>query len=350
MPPPRATAPKFDSDTIAMLVTVRDWLRFAVSAFTSQGLVYGHGTATAMDEAAFLILETLHLPIDQLEPWLDARLTHPERMGLAAIIAARISTRKPAPYLTNSAYIRGHRFYVDERVIVPRSYIGELLEGGLEGIVPDAEADAEVDAGAVVRILDLCTGGGSLAILAALAYRQAHVDAVDISADALEVATRNVRDYGLGARITQIQMQRIDPPQEVIGAFRDVQAARADKERSINEANTYRNQVLPRAKGEASAIIQRGEAYKAQTVAIAKGDAQRFDQVYEQYSKAKDITAQRLYIETMENVLKSASKVMVDKSSQGVVPYLPLPELKPGMRPAPPAAAPVVSAPSGGTR
>jgi len=172
-----------------------------------------------------------------------------------------------------------------------------------------------------------------------------------VEQDTKDLLQKILDEYGLGARITQIQLQRVDPPQEVIGAFRDVQAARADKERNINEANTYRNQVLPRAKGEASAIIQRGEAYKAQTVAIAKGDAQRFDQVYEQYSKAKDITAQRLYIETMENVLRNASKVMVDKSSQGVVPYLPLPELKPGVRPAPPlAAAPVVSAPSGGTR
>jgi len=172
-----------------------------------------------------------------------------------------------------------------------------------------------------------------------------------VEQDTKDLLQKILDEYGLGARVTQVQLQRVDPPQDVIGAFRDVQAARADKERNVNEANTYRNQVLPRANGEASAIVQRGEAYKAQTVATAKGDAQRFDQVYEQYSKAKDITAQRLYIETMENVLRNASKVMVDKSSQGVVPYLPLPELRPGVRPAPPpAAAPVVSAPSGGTR
>ena len=181
-------------DTIAMLVTLRDWLRYAVSRFNAAGLAYGHGTADAVDEAAFLILETLHLPVDQLEPWLDARLTIPERQALAEIIEARITTRKPASYLTKSAYIRGRRFYVDERVIVPRSYIGELLDGGLDDIVPEP--------GAVSRILDLCTGGGSLAILAALAFPQAHVDAVDISADALEVAARNVADYGLGDRVT----------------------------------------------------------------------------------------------------------------------------------------------------
>ena len=181
-------------ETIAMLVTLRDWLRYAVSRFNAAGLVYGHGTADAVDEAAFLILETLHLPVDQLEPWLDARLTIPERQALAEIIEARITTRKPASYLTKSAYIRGRRFYVDERVIVPRSYIGELLDGGLDDIVPET--------GAVSRILDLCTGGGSLAILAALTFPQAHVDAVDISADALDVAARNVADYGLGDRVT----------------------------------------------------------------------------------------------------------------------------------------------------
>jgi len=159
-------------------------------------------------------------------------------------------------------------------------------------------------------------------------------------------------EYGLGVRVTQVQLQRVDPPQDVIGAFRDVQAARADKERNVNEANTYRNQVLPRAKGEASAIIQRGEAYKAQTVARAKGDTQRFNQVYDQYVKAKDITAERLYIETMEDVLRNASKVMIDKNGgSGVVPYLPLPELKPGVRTAPPPpSAPVVSTPTGGTK
>ena len=139
-------------------------------------------------------------------------------------------------------------------------------------------------------------------------------------------------EYGLGVRINNIQLLRVDPPQEVIPAFRDVQAARADKEKSINEANTYRNQVLPRAKGEAEAIIQRGEAYKAEIVARASGDAQRFTQVYEQYDKARDITTERLYLDTMEEVLRNVNKVLVDKNASGtggVLPYLPLPELKP---------------------
>src|SRR4029077_11761219 len=136
----------------------------------------------------------------------------------------------------------------------------------------------------------------------------------------LDMTARGPRSAGLTA-------QRVDPPQEVIGAFRDVQAARADKEKNINEANTYRNQVLPRAQGEAASIIQRAEGYKATTVARAKGDVQRFDQVYEQYNKAKDITTERLYLETIEEVLRNSTKVMVDKNStaSGVLPYLPLP-------------------------
>lgn len=181
-------------DPIDDLVTLRDWLRYATSRFCAEGLVFGHGTATALDEAAFLILSALHLPIDQLEPWLDARLTRAERARIASLVDARITTRKPAPYLVNAAWIRGRRFYVDERVIVPRSYIGELLDtGALAAVLPDPDS--------VVRVLDLCTGSGCLAILAAAAFPDAAVDAVDISADALEVAARNVADYGLADRI-----------------------------------------------------------------------------------------------------------------------------------------------------
>jgi membrane protease subunit HflK len=148
-------------------------------------------------------------------------------------------------------------------------------------------------------------------------------------------------EYGQGVRISQIQLLRVDPPQEVIGAFRDVQAARADKERNINEANTYRNQQLPRANGDAAAIVQRAEAYKAQTVARSKGDVQRFTQVYEQYAKARDITTERIYLETIEEVMRNVNKVLVDKSAAGpgVIPYLPLPRLD-GTQPAPPRIAP----------
>jgi ribosomal protein L3 glutamine methyltransferase len=178
------------------LLTVRDWLRYAVSSFTAAGLVYGHGTANALDEAAYLILHTLHLPIDQLDPWLDARLLRGERQALRAIIDTRIATRKPASYLTKEAWIQGHAFYVDERVIVPRSYIGELLEGGLDGVVADPNT--------VGRVLDLCTGSGCLAILAALRFGNAHVDASDVSREALQVAARNVSAYGLQERLALV--------------------------------------------------------------------------------------------------------------------------------------------------
>jgi ribosomal protein L3 glutamine methyltransferase len=185
-------------DRLQMLHTVRDWLRNAVSRFNAAGLAFGHGTGNALDEAAFLILTTLHLPVDELEPWLDARLTSAERRAIEGVIVARIESRKPAPYLVNAAWIGPHRFHVDERVIVPRSYIGELLvRGGLEAVLPEPDA--------VRKILDLCTGGGSLAILAALSFPEAEVDAADISADALSVARRNVGDYGLEERVSLIQ-------------------------------------------------------------------------------------------------------------------------------------------------
>lgn len=179
------------------LLTVRDWLRYATSRFAEAGLVFGHGTETALDEAAYLILSVLSLPIDQLEPWLDARLTRGERQRLFEIVKARIETRKPAPYLVGAAWIRGHRFTVDERVIVPRSYIGELLDEGLSAVVPDPDG--------VERVLDLCTGSGCLAILAALTFPEASVDAADVSADALAVAAKNVADYGLESRVRLVR-------------------------------------------------------------------------------------------------------------------------------------------------
>lgn len=180
-------------DVIETLLTPRDYLRYATSRFAEAGLVFGHGTTNAFDEAAYLILHTLHLPIDQLDPWLDARLLKHERQALAAIIDTRVTTRKPAPYLTHEAWIQGHSFYVDERVIVPRSYLGELLLKGLDGAIPDPES--------VSGILDLCTGSGCIAILAALAFPGADVDAADISEDALDVARRNVDDYQLGDHV-----------------------------------------------------------------------------------------------------------------------------------------------------
>jgi len=173
-----------------------------------------------------------------------------------------------------------------------------------------------------------------------------------IEQDTKELMQKILDEYRSGVRIAQVQLQRADPPQDVLGAFRDVQAARADKERSINEANTYRNQVVPRAKGEAASIVQRSEAYKATTVARAKGDTQRFDQVYEQYNKAKDITAERLYLEAIEEVLRNTNKVMIDRNSAatGVLPYLPLPDVRQST-PAPVPSRQVAPAPGqGGTR
>jgi ribosomal protein L3 glutamine methyltransferase len=182
------------------LLTVRDWLRFAVSRFNAAGLDYGHGTAGAFDEACYLVLHTLHLPIDQLDPWLDARLLPAERRALCCVIERRIATRKPAAYLTRQAWIQQYAFYVDERVIVPRSYIGELL---CQQIAAPAESwHLGSDPSDVRRVLDLCTGSGCLAILAALAFPASRIDASDLSTDALAVAERNVSDYGLPHRIT----------------------------------------------------------------------------------------------------------------------------------------------------
>ena len=184
------------------LATIRDWLRYAVSRFNRAELAYGHGTSTALDEAAFLILHTLHLPIDRIDPWLDARLLPAERLALRDIVNERISSRKPAAYLTGEAWIGGYSFYVDERVIVPRSYIGELLRDGLPSVTSDP--------GAIRNVLDLCTGSGCLAILAALTFPEARVDASDVSDAALAVAARNVADYALGDRIALIESDLFD--------------------------------------------------------------------------------------------------------------------------------------------
>lgn len=174
-------------------ITVRDLLRYAVSRFNASGLAFGHGSDNAYDEAAYLVLHTLHLPLDTLEPFLDARLLASEIDQVLAVIARRADERVPAAYITREAWMHGRRFYVDERVIVPRSFIGELLEDGLQPYVADPD---EVSA-----VLELCTGSASLAILAAHAFPNADVDAVDISPPALEVARLNVADYGLDDRI-----------------------------------------------------------------------------------------------------------------------------------------------------
>ncbi|HKB60871.1 MAG TPA: 50S ribosomal protein L3 N(5)-glutamine methyltransferase [Gallionellaceae bacterium] len=181
----------------AALRTVRDCLRFAVSRFNEAGLFFGHGSDNAYDEAAYLVLHTLHLPLDRLDPFLDAALTPDEIEAVLAIIARRVNERLPAAYLTHEAWLAGHRFYVDERVIVPRSFFAELLEEQMAPWVEDPES--------IRSVLDLCTGSGCLAILAALAYPDSVVDAVDISRDALEVARQNVADYGMQERVHPIE-------------------------------------------------------------------------------------------------------------------------------------------------
>ncbi|KAB2921472.1 MAG: 50S ribosomal protein L3 N(5)-glutamine methyltransferase [Dechloromonas sp.] len=179
------------------LHTVRDFIRYAVSRFTAAQLFFGHGSDNAWDEAVYLTLHTLHLPLDRLEPFLDARLLAHEREALLDIYNRRCQERLPAAYLTHEAWLGEHRFYVDDRVIVPRSFIAELLN---EQLTPWVENPYEV-----VSALDLCTGSGCLAILAALAFPEAEVDAVDLSPDALTVAERNVADYHLGDRVHLIQ-------------------------------------------------------------------------------------------------------------------------------------------------
>lgn len=192
----------------ADLITLRDLLRFAVSRFTEAGLAFGQGTTGAVDEAAFLILESLHLPVDDINPWADARLTVPEREMLLARIEERVVSRKPAAYLTGKAYIQGVPFHVDERVIVPRSFIGELLFTDLFGgdgftLVPDVTA--------VGRALDLCTGSGCLAILAARIFPNAEVDAVELSPQAIEVARANIADSGFADRLNLFQGDLFQP-------------------------------------------------------------------------------------------------------------------------------------------
>jgi ribosomal protein L3 glutamine methyltransferase len=180
------------------LQTIRDFLRYAVSQFRAANLVHGHGTTSVVDEAAFLILETLHLPIEDINPWAEARLTAPEREAVLGIIAKRIATRKPAAYLLNKTYMHGVPFYVDERVIVPRSYIGDFLAGGMLG----PEGDVLVEANEVSTVLDLCTGSGCLAILASNFFPAAKIDATDLSPAALDVARINLKNHDVEDIIT----------------------------------------------------------------------------------------------------------------------------------------------------
>ncbi|HTK00344.1 MAG TPA: 50S ribosomal protein L3 N(5)-glutamine methyltransferase [Bordetella sp.] len=176
------------------LLTIRDLIRYGVSRLNAGQVSFGHGSDNAWDEAVYLVLHTLHLPLDMLDPFLDAHVLSEEREQVLAVLDRRISERMPAPYLTNEAWLRGRRFYVDNRVIVPRSPIAELLDDSLSPWIADPET--------VEYVLDMCTGSGCLAVLAALAFPFAHVDGVDISTSALEVAMHNVGAYNLHERIS----------------------------------------------------------------------------------------------------------------------------------------------------
>ncbi|WP_220807340.1 50S ribosomal protein L3 N(5)-glutamine methyltransferase [Noviherbaspirillum aridicola] len=182
--------------------TVRDLLRYATSRFTREGLFFGHGSSNAFDEAAYLILHTLRLPLDTLDPFLDARLLADEIDEVMQVIERRARDRVPAAYLTHEAWLGDYRFYVDERVIVPRSFLAELIP---EQFTPWLREPDEVG-----HILDLCTGSACLPIMLADAFPAALIDAVDISPEALDVARRNVDDYKLEDRITLVASDLYD--------------------------------------------------------------------------------------------------------------------------------------------
>ncbi len=195
---------------LAELVTVRDWLRYAVTRFNRAGCFYGHGLQDAYDEAVYLILHTLALPLDRLEPFLDACIPGDEREEILEVIEKRAVDRLPAAYITGEAWLGEFRFEVDKRVIIPRSYFAELLHDGFSPWVQDPDA--------ITAAMDMCTGSGCLAILMAFAFPNAEIVAVDISQDALDVAAANIAAYGLEDRIrlvksdgfAQVPEQRFD--------------------------------------------------------------------------------------------------------------------------------------------
>ncbi len=182
---------------LAELVTVRDWLRYAVTRFNRAGCFFGHGLQDAYDEAVYLVLHSLALPLDRLEPFLDACITGDEREAIFEVIEKRAVDKLPAAYITGEAWLGDFRFEVDPRVIIPRSYFAELLENGFSPWIQDAED--------VTAAMDMCTGSGCLAILMAHAFPNAHITAVAISQDALDVAAANIAAYGLEDRITLVK-------------------------------------------------------------------------------------------------------------------------------------------------
>ncbi|MCB1900190.1 50S ribosomal protein L3 N(5)-glutamine methyltransferase [Cognatazoarcus halotolerans] len=191
-----------EAGPLAELVTLRDWLRFAVTRFNRAGIFCGHGLIDSYDEAAYLLLHTLSLPIDRLEPFLDACITTEEREALLSIVERRADERTPAAYLTGEAWLGDFRFRVDPRVIIPRSYFAELLENGFAPWIDDPDS--------VGSVLDMCTGSGCLAIIMAHVFPSARVTAIDLSVDALEIATENVADYRLEDQIELVESDLFD--------------------------------------------------------------------------------------------------------------------------------------------
>ena len=188
--------------TVTYFSTLRDVLRYATTRFNGAGLFFGHGSSNAFDEAAYMLLHTLKLPLDRLDPFLDARLLPEEVQALLKVIERRAVERVPAAYITREAWLGGYRFYVDERAIVPRSFIAELI--------PEQFAPWVTDPDEVGSVLELCTGSGCLAILLADAFQNARLDALDLSPEALEVARRNVAEYQMQDRITLLQSDLYD--------------------------------------------------------------------------------------------------------------------------------------------
>jgi ribosomal protein L3 glutamine methyltransferase len=205
----KRTTARFPKVAAGELLTLLDFVRYAVSRFTEAKLVFAHGTTDPVAEAAFLVCETLHLHPEQFEAFAHARITAAEAKQILDVIARRVTTLKPAAYLVNKIYMRGLPFYVDERTIVPRSFIGELLDSHFGG---DDEGTSLIgDPAEVDTVLDLCTGSGCLAVLASRTFPNAEIDAVDISKDALAVAARNIADYGLKDRVTLHQGDLFSP-------------------------------------------------------------------------------------------------------------------------------------------
>jgi ribosomal protein L3 glutamine methyltransferase len=188
------------------LSSIRDWLRYTVSQFESSDIFFGHGTSNAYDEAVWLIFGFLHLPHDTIENFLDASLTGKEKKDLLFLIEKRIKDKIPTAYLLNEAWLRDYKFYVDERVIVPRSLIAELLSENLYPWIDDPEK--------IFSALDLCSGSGCLGIMMAHSFQNAIIDLVDLSEKALQVAEININHYGLNDRTELIQSDLFDALQD----------------------------------------------------------------------------------------------------------------------------------------